>query len=147
MGYCLDKLDSKLDDLFEDVEEDTEEGGNDERSNEEPEYKNLGYYDLGKLIIWDGIKHLEKTQNYRYYHFPSYVDGTRNKQGYWIATELIKPEHIELQNESKLLLVFLVNSTICGNDPDYNWFCNLSEQEILDGDYFVTHLFQRALKQ
>jgi hypothetical protein len=140
MEYCLDQLDDKLDELFEEEEEKEEE------EREDKVYKNLGYYDLGKFIIWNGIKHLEDTQGYKYHHFPSYVDGTRNKEGYWIAKELIKPIDIQLQNEDKLMMVFLVNSTICGKDPEYNWFCGLSEDEILDGDYFVTHLFRRALK-
>lgn len=154
MKYCLDKLNEKLDNYFnddsedsEDIQdsEDTEDTEDTTDTTDTEDTKELGYFDLGKLIIWDGIRHLEQTENYTYYHFPSYVDGTRDKQGRWIATELTKPVNIELLDESKLMLVFLVNSTICGDNPEYNSFCKLNGQQILNGNYFVTHLFKRAL--
>jgi hypothetical protein len=133
MERCLNSLNKKLDEYF----------NYDKIENKEK--KELDYFELGKLIIWDNIEKLENEQNYTYYHFPSSVDGTRDKDGKWIAKELIFNKHIDLLDEDKLMLVFLVNSSICGDDKDYNWFCKLSKEQVLNGDYFVSHLFRRAL--
>lgn len=107
--------------------------------------KSFGYFDLGKLTIWKEIDKLMKSQNYSYYHFPSYADGSRDINGNWVAPDLIFKENIDLMDENKLIIVFLANSIYCGNDTKYNWFCNLSEKEILDGPYFVSSLFRKSL--
>lgn len=106
----------------------------------------FGYFDLGKLIIWKEIDKLMKTQNYNYYHFPSYADGSRDVNGNWIVPDLIFKENQNLMDKSKLIIVFLANSIYCGNDSKYNWFCKLSEKDILNGPYFVSSLFRESLK-
>lgn len=106
--------------------------------------KHFGYFDLGKIIIWKEINKLI-SQGYNYYHFPSYVDGSRDVNGKWIAPNLIFKNNIDLMDKNKLIIVFLANSMYCGNDIKYNWFCNLTEKEILEGSYFVSSLFRKSL--
>lgn len=129
MKKCKQLLDIKLNEYFSNTKK-----------------KDLDYHELGKLIIWECLDDLIQNHNYNYHHFPSYVDGTRDKNGFWIALELIMKENINLLDESKLMVVSLVNSAICSDDPIYSWFCKLSENEILNGDYFVTKLFKRAIE-
>ena len=105
----------------------------------------LGYFDLGKIILWKEIDNLIKLQNYNYYHFPSYADGSRDVDGNWIAPYLIFEKNINLMDHSRLIIVFLANSIYCGNDTKYNWFCKLSEEDILNGPYFVSSLFRKSL--
>jgi hypothetical protein len=107
--------------------------------------KPFGYFDLGKMIIWKNIDELKKSQNYDYYHFPSSADGSRDVKGRWVAPNLIFKEQIKLMDPSKLQIVFLANSIYCGKDPKYNWFCHLSEKEILDGPYFISSIFKKSL--
>ena len=128
MRRCKELLDMKLDEYFLDISK-----------------RELDYHEFGKLIIWENLDDLIKNHNYNYYHFPSSYDGTRDKDGNWIALELIMKKEIELLDESKLILIPLVNSAICSDDPIYSWFCKLTEEEILNGDYFVTKFFKRAI--
>lgn len=125
---CLNKLDRKITNYFDD-------------SNPK---KELGYFDFGKIVIWEELDILMKN-GYSYHHFPAHVDGTRDINGNWIPKELIIEKQIQLLDEDKLFFVMLVNSTYCGSDPKYNWFCKKTEQEILEGDYHLARLFKRAL--
>jgi hypothetical protein len=124
MKLSLDKLDKKLD--------------------ESRDFKDFKYFDLGKLILWDSIKELEQN-NYKYYHFDTNADGSRDKYGHWVAPDLIFNKNIEYDNPDKLLFIFLANSYYCGDDKKYNWFCKLTEKEIISGDYYISKLFRKAL--
>lgn len=130
MKRCLDHLNKKLDTHFSATSEDK---------------KDFDYFDLGKLIIWDEFDKLKKEQNYKYHHFPSYVDGSRDKDGLWIAKETVIEEDIKLLDENKLMLLFLVNSSFCGKEEKYNFFCKKTKQDILNGDKFISKMFRKAL--
>jgi len=131
MKKCLEHLNKKLDNHFSSSSEETK--------------KDFNYFDLGKLIIWDEFDKLKKEQNYKYHHFPSYVDGSRDKDGLWIAKETVIEKDIKLLDENKLMLLFLVNSAFCGKEEKYNFFCKKTKQEILDGDKFISKMFRKAL--
>lgn len=130
MKNCLDNLNKKLDVYFT---------KNDKNKDE------FNYFDLGKLIIWEEFDKLQEKQNYTYYHFPSYVDGARDKDGLWISLEMVLKENINLLDENKLMIVFLVNSEFCGKDPKYNFFCNKTEKEILNDDKYISKMFRKSL--
>ena len=125
MKNCLQTLDKKLD--------------------ENKNKNNYGYYDLGKLIIWKEIELLQKNNNYTYYHYPAYVDGTRDKNGKWISIDLIKQNYIDLLDENKLMFVMLVNSNYCGDDYKFNWFCSKTKNDIINDKYFLAYLFKKSL--
>lgn len=129
MKNCLDNLNDILDNYFS-----------------KPEKQEFDYHDLGKTVIWRQYKKLKDEMNYKYYHFPSYVDGTRDKNGYWIPLDMIFKEHIDLLDENKLMYVSLVNSSFCGSDSKYNWFCKMSKEDILKSDLFVGKMFRKALE-
>jgi hypothetical protein len=117
---CLEKLNKKLD------------------SNN----KKHEYFDLGKKIIWEC---LEELQPYDYYHFTSEIDGSRDINGNWIHT----PQHLsenptKLLNEEKALFIFLANYEIM-NDDKYKWFLNMSDNEILNGKWWISYLYRKAL--
>ena len=126
MTKCLVVLNKKLDDNIE-------------------KNKEFGYFDLGKLVIWKELEDLMKNSNYKYYHFGSEYDGTRNKKGSWITPELIFEKDVDLLDENKLMIVALINSWFCGNDSKYNWFCKLKKNEIINGKYYISKLFNKAL--
>jgi len=130
MGRCINSLDSKLNEYF---------------ALDKATRPEIGYHDLGKLIIWNNIKYLAETTGYKYFHFGADVDGTRDKKGNWVSPILIFKDRIDLLDDSKLMFVMLANSIYCGDDPAYNWFCTLSENDVLTGDYFVSGLFRKAL--
>jgi len=107
-----------------------------------PNSKQFDYFDLGKLIIWKQLEKLLKT-GYSYYHFPSEVDGTRDKSGLWIAPNIIFEKDFDINIDS-LLLMGLANQYYCGSDPTYNWFCKLSESEIMNSKLFIAKVFKKA---
>jgi len=108
--------------------------------------QNFEYFDLSKLVLWKKIEKLQKEQNYKYYHFSVHVDGTRDENGVWVSPNLIFKDKIKYAHPDKLMLIMLACSSIyCGKDPKYNWFCKLSEDEIINGDMFISSLFRKAL--
>lgn len=130
MGKVLVALDQKLDDHF---------------ATPPAERRPIGYFDLGKVILWDTLEKLMSETNYTYYHFPATVDGSRDVDGRWVTPDLIFSGDRHLMAPSELILVFLANNIYCGSDPKYNWFCTLRREEILTGPYFISGLFRRAL--
>jgi hypothetical protein len=121
MGCCLQKLNDILD----------------------TNNKSHKYFALGKEIIWSC---LEISQPYDYYHFPSEYDGSRDNLGNWIHS----PNHLaknktKLLDESKVLFIFLANYELM-NEPENAWFLELDENQILNGDFWISDLFRRALK-
>jgi hypothetical protein len=108
----------------------------------------LNYFELGKMIIWREYSNLMKIDpSYKLYHVPSYADGTRDVNGKWIALDIIFEKKLVYAHLDKLEIIMLANSNYCGKDPKYNWFCGLSKDKILQGNYFISELFRRALKR
>ncbi|ATZ80257.1 putative DXD-containing glycosyltransferase [Bodo saltans virus] len=128
MKNCLEKLNKKLDEYF---------------SKKIDERKELDYHELGKMVIWEVYDEL-KNDNYKYYHFLSEVDGSRDKNGLWITPETILNEKFDI-DEDRLMMLMLANYYFCGKDKRYNWFCGMSENDILNGDSFACRMFRKAL--
>jgi hypothetical protein len=104
------------------------------------EYK---YFELGKNVIWDCLAELK---NYDYFHFPSEYDGSRDFEGNWIHTpNHLSEEPTKLLNEDKALFIFLANYEIM-NDEKNKWFRELSEDQILNGRWWISSLYRKALK-
>jgi hypothetical protein len=111
------------------------------------ERKQFDYFELGKKIIWEQYDLLIKEDpTYKMYHIPMYADGTRDIDGKWVAMDLIFTNHIKYEKPDELMIVMLANSVYCSKDPKYNWFCGMSREDILKGKYFISGLFNRALK-
>jgi hypothetical protein len=132
ISRCLKALDHKLNEYY---------------SIPKNKRKEFNYFDLGKMIIWSEYdKLIREDPDYKMYHVPSYSDGTRDANGKWIAKILIFKNDLKYSHRDKLMVVMLANSSYCGNDPEYNWFCKLSREQILNGDYFISGLFRDAMK-
>ena len=108
--------------------------------------KKFGYFELGKNLIWKELDKL-RQKNYDYYHFPASSDGSRDNRGEWIAPDLIFNRDIKLMDEKELLFVFLANSYYCGDDPKYNWFCEMSKDKILNDSLYISKLFNKSLNK
>lgn len=129
---CLNTLNKKLDEYY---------------AMPKNSRKDFDYFDLGKKIIWTEYDQIMKSDpTYKIYHVPSYSDGTRDKDGKWIAKMLIFEKDIQYLHRDKLLVVMLANSSYCGSDSVFNWFCKLSREQIIHGKYFVSGLFRDAIK-
>jgi hypothetical protein len=121
MKCCLTKLDSMLN----------------------ADNKNHKYFDLGKNVIWDCIYELKP---YDYYHFPSEYDGSRDINGKWVHTSKhLSETDTKLINEDKAFFIFLANYEIM-NKKKYEWFLDLNETEILNGKWWISRLYNKALK-
>ena len=73
------------------------------------------YHDLGKLVIWKELAKLIKHNNYKYFHYPNKIDGSRDKNGYWIHSDIIFSDiPIEYEDEANLMFfVFLKTDILC----------------------------------
>jgi len=106
----------------------------------------FGYFDMGKHLIWDSIAELQKKNNYKYYHYNSAVDGTRDKNGKWVNVDNhIDTKFTELLNQNELFFVFLENNKFMGKNPKYNWFSKLNKKQVLNGPWWISHLFRKSL--
>jgi len=129
---CLAMLDTKLNEYY---------------SMPKNERKDFDYFDLGKKIVWDCLDEIlidDPSYKSKIYHVPSFADGTRDINGHWIAKDLIFNKRYTYAHPDKLLVIMLANSSYCGKDPYYNWFCKLSKDQIMNGDYFISDLFRQA---
>ena len=103
------------------------------------------YHDYGKLVIWDALDDLVKKSNYKYYHFTSEYDGTRDKSGHWIHVDNFFSDYpTEFLSEPDLLFVVLYNSEI-SSDPKYNWVNNCSKSRLLTGKEWLCSLYRKAI--
>ena len=105
----------------------------------------FGYFDLGKLVIWDALQELMKDKEYKYYHYNSSFDGSRDKSGHWINWKnhfSILPT--EFLNQDDLFFVFLVNNKYA---TEYPWFNKLSRKQILNGPWWISQLLRKSLNE
>lgn len=101
--------------------------------------KKWGYFDLGKYIVWDEIKKLEKNDNYKYYHYDNDHDGTRDADGKWINTPILfSNQFINYKNPDKQLFIVMYNS---GMDN----YKNMTEKELLTFDMNISKFFKKSL--
>ena len=96
------------------------------------------YHDLGKLVIWDEIANLLKTDEYTYYHYPNKIDGSRDKYGNWITSEIAFSNYrIEYDNEDKMLFFVIYNS----DTPER--VTKMSREELLKKDWNFTRFLKK----
>ena len=132
IGKCLSMLDSTLDKYFS-----------------VPKDKRIpfGYHHFGKQLIWNAFDEImRENSEYRYYHLDNALTGSRDSDGNWIVPNLIfENQNIKYADEEKMQFIVLANSYCCGDDKKYNWFCPKSRSEILNGKYFISKYFNKAL--
>jgi hypothetical protein len=80
---------------------------------------------------------------YKYYHYGSEYDGSRDINGDWIYAKhhLSKKDTIFL-NKTKLLIIFLTNNIY---SKKHQYFLKMSENEILNSDMLISRLFKQSL--
>lgn len=104
--------------------------------------KKFNYFDLGKYTLWDVIKKYPKL----YYHYDSKYDGTRDINGKWINVDNhISMNPTKLINENDIFFIPLENNKFMSNNPKYNFFIKLTEQQILNSNYWISQLFRKSL--
>lgn len=128
-GVLISKIKQKIDNKILDI------------SNEEQ----YPYFSFGKKIIWECIEELQQKNNYKYFHHPSSVDGTRDNNGGWINTK----HHISKEFKFKNLLdysntyfVMLGNNEL-SKTPVKKW----NKHQLLTGDIFLSEIFRLAFTQ
>jgi phosphorylcholine metabolism protein LicD len=105
-------------------------------NNTNKEYK-FDYFDLGKHIIWDAIS---STDEYEYYHYSNRFDGTRDRHGNWVTTQIIfSNTPIKYDNEDEMLFFTLYNSEISADIK------KLSKDELLSSNWNVSLFLKRGL--
>lgn len=101
--------------------------------------KNYNYHEFGKLLIWQGLRNLEKQKNYKYYHYPSDVDGARDADGKWMTNDVFfSAQPINYEDPAKLIFVVLYNSGMSNYE-------NLSREHLLTSNLNISKFFRRSL--
>lgn len=97
------------------------------------------YHDLGKLVIWDELNILIKN-GYKYYHYFNKVDGSRDKYGLWIHSDIaFSNQKIIYEDEDNMMFFVVYNSGISKNIKE------LSEEEILNKDWNFTKFIKKSI--
>lgn len=98
------------------------------------------YHDLGKLVIWEELGKLMKEKNYTYFHYPNKIDGSRDKNGRWIDTDVVfSNEKIDYEEEDNMMFYVFYNHSMPKEVK------SMSEQELLEKDWNYTKFMKRAL--
>ena len=99
------------------------------------------YHDLGKLVIWEELQKLIQYNNYKYFHYPNKVDGSRDKHGRWIHSDIIFSNMpIEYEDEANLMFFVFYNSDMT---PEIK---RMSQHDFLEKDWNYTKFLKRGLK-
>jgi len=110
--------------------------------NENNKHNDINYHELGKAIIWMELSKLIKNNKYKYFHYPNKIDGTRDKNGYWIYNDnLFSNEEIEYEDPDNMLFVVLYNSGMSNNIK------TMSKEDLLNLDCNYTKFIKKSLKQ
>jgi hypothetical protein len=95
------------------------------------------YFDLGKLVIWEEIANIK---DYKYYHYTNNFDGTRDKHGKWVTSDIIfSSEPIEYVDPDNMIFLMWYNSEIKDNIK------TMSEEELMSKDWNFTNYVKKAL--
>ena len=98
------------------------------------------YHDLGKVVLWEELATLIKDEKYSYFHYPNKVDGSRDKNGFWIDTDIVfSSTNIEYEEPEKMLFYVFYNSGLTDNIK------KMSEEELLAQDWNYSRFMKRAL--
>ena len=104
----------------------------------------IEYFTLGKILIKEAM---ESFKDYEYYHYPSWADGSRDKNGKWIFPEnYLKPlkNSPDLINLNKAYFIFLSHSGKDGLGSQKD-FLKLNLNQLLKQDYWIIHLIKKSL--
>lgn len=102
--------------------------------------KEFDYHDLGKLVIWDELEKLITEKKYKYYHYPSKVDGSRDVYGRWVDTDVVFSNiKLEYEDEDNMLFYVFYNSGIPAHVK------KMSKEELLEKDWNYTKYLKRGL--
>ena len=103
--------------------------------------KDVGYFDLGKYIIWEELDKLFKN-GYSYHHYPNTVDGTRDKNGEWVTmSRLFSDGNIEYDYPDDLLMVVLYNSDLDDFDKKYR---KMTKEELLKTNINFVNYYNKS---
>ena len=98
------------------------------------------YHDLGKTVIWNELDNLIKNDNYRYFHYPNKIDGSRDKYGNWITSQKIfSNEKIEYDDEQNMMFLIIYNSTTTDDIK------KMKRAEILSKDWNYSKFIKRGI--
>jgi len=98
------------------------------------------YHDLGKIILWEELEKLIKQHNYEYFHYPNKVDGSRDKDGMWVHSDLVFSNlPIEYEEEENMLFYVYYNSDM---KPEFK---TMSEKELLTQNWNFSKFLRRGL--
>jgi hypothetical protein len=99
---------------------------------------NIGYHDLGKILIWEELDNLIKNENYQYYHYPNLYDGTRDVNGNWVSMDrLFSEENIIYDKPNELMFIVLYNSDATDEMK------KISKEDLLKSSYFISKYFRQ----
>jgi len=99
---------------------------------------NIGYHDLGKILIWEELDNLITNENYKYYHYPNLYDGTRDVNGMWVSmSRLFSNENIIYDKPDELLFIVLYNSDATDEIK------KMSKNDLVNSKYFITKYFKK----
>jgi phosphorylcholine metabolism protein LicD len=102
--------------------------------------KQIQYHEVGKMVIWDKLNNLTKSDKYSYYHYPSRMDGSRDIYGKWITTHRVfSSTPIHYENENDMLFMVFYNSEMPENVK------MMTRDELLHSDMNISKFYRKAL--
>ena len=103
--------------------------------------KDFDYHDLGKLVIWEELDDLIKNHNYKYHHYPNKIDGSRDRNGIWIHSDIVfSNQKIDYEEEENMIFYVFYNHEMPKEVK------TMTEQELIHQDWNYSKFLRRSLK-
>jgi hypothetical protein len=82
-----------------------------------------------------------KKHQYKYFHYPNKIDGSRDENGYWINTDIVfSNKNIKYEEEDNMMFFVFYNS---GMPKEVK---TMSEDELINKDWNYSKFMKKSLK-
>lgn len=99
------------------------------------------YYNIGRQLLWKNCKNMYDT----IYTYDSRYDGTRDYNRKLITNEeLFSTNNILLQDSTRCFFL-IYNFNNIKKSLKYKWFLNLSIEELMTGDIWISKIYRLSL--
>lgn len=103
----------------------------------------VAWHSLGKALIKEALSELLSSSAYKYYHYSSNFDGTRDITGKFIKSyQLFTDNRIMFKNLNNLFFVFTSHQYLCVKEP---LRLSMTEEELLAENTNFAHFLKISL--
>ena len=107
-----------------------------------PKILRYRYHIIGRILLWNKIDELRKTNKWDYLHMPSKCIERDSIGIKYINGRLLSDQDYDNKCKNKIYFLPIYNTA-----PGFpKWFIDMTEKEIIESDMLISKMFKLALK-